>query len=99
MNRPYDRYGNRYNISQVVDERANFVQEKYEAYSVHLLRYHLIVAFVCYRRIHDCFHLLLRILLFYRRARPTFQSSTDARRNKKYFSTQKTRGANHRHPL
>jgi hypothetical protein len=41
MNRPYDRYGNRYNITQVVDERANFVLEKYEAYSVIVVQPHI----------------------------------------------------------
>lgn len=40
-NRPYDRYGNPYNITQVVDGRANFVQEKYEAYSVSALVYQI----------------------------------------------------------
>jgi hypothetical protein len=35
-NLPFDRFGQRYNISAVVDERANFVESKYQAYSVHL---------------------------------------------------------------
>ena len=34
MNRPFDRFGNPYNISQVLDERGNFIQEKYREYSV-----------------------------------------------------------------
>jgi hypothetical protein len=65
MNRPFDRYGKNYNISLVVDEHANLVQEKYEAYSVYLLSYNLIVASVCFRRICNCLHLLLRFILFY----------------------------------
>src|SRR5947207_3065933 len=40
LNRPYDRYGRRYNLSQIVDERANLVQAKYEAYSVLLISPH-----------------------------------------------------------
>jgi hypothetical protein len=40
MNRPYDRFGNPYNISAVLDEHGNFVEAKYRAYSVfpHSLR-------------------------------------------------------------
>jgi hypothetical protein len=34
MNRPYDRFGNPYNITAVLDERGNFVEAKYQAYSV-----------------------------------------------------------------
>jgi hypothetical protein len=34
-NLPYDRFGQPYNISAVVDERANFVESKYQAYSVY----------------------------------------------------------------
>ena len=33
-NLPFDRFGQPYNISAVVDERANFVESKYQAYSV-----------------------------------------------------------------
>lgn len=34
LNRPYDRYGNEYNISRVMDGAGNFLQEEYEHYSV-----------------------------------------------------------------
>jgi len=34
MNRPYDRFGNPYNITEVLDEGGNFVEAKYQAYSV-----------------------------------------------------------------
>jgi hypothetical protein len=34
MNRPYDRFGNPYNVSAVIDENGNFVEAKYKAYSV-----------------------------------------------------------------
>lgn len=63
MNQPYDRYGNAYNISLVVDERANFVQEKYESYSVNLMIRQLKIANVYYRRLHNI--LCIRICLLY----------------------------------
>ena len=34
MNRPYDRFGNPYNVSEVLDKQGNFVEAKYQAYSV-----------------------------------------------------------------
>jgi hypothetical protein len=45
-NRPYDRYGNTYNITQVVDDHATFVQDKYESYSVYSQRSKLIEAII-----------------------------------------------------
>ena len=98
-NKPYDRFGLRYNITKIVDERANFVESKYQTYSVRSVVKRVDEALVLHSWIHRRIYFLFCIVLGDNCSRSALQLLKYRRSNKKYAHSESSQGKTDRRPL
>src|SRR5579859_4024847 len=104
MNQPYDRFGNIYNISRVLDDAGNFVQQKYEQYSVLPLPLFgfsadTSIAFVSHCSLGGGLHRVLRLVYVNYFPCTSLQSYTNSCWYSKYISLQASQRTNDRYTL